>query len=100
MSHLWARLSIAAFLASWACCATAQLVQPWPPEDPNDYTTTVDFTEEWAKSLYGFQTLADLQEAAGSKGGFRAVPRSLREHMVFIGGASRLTADGSATCLP
>jgi hypothetical protein len=40
----------------------------WPPADPGDYTTQTDFTVAWAKKLRDFQTLADLQRAAGSKG--------------------------------
>jgi hypothetical protein len=40
----------------------------WPPADPADYTTKIDFTLAWAKKLQGFKTLADLQRAAGSKG--------------------------------
>jgi hypothetical protein len=40
----------------------------WPPDDPGQYVTKVDFTVEWAKKLSGFKTLADLQRAAGTKG--------------------------------
>lgn len=40
----------------------------WPPVDPKQYVTKVDFTEGWAKRLDGFQTLQDLQHAAGTNG--------------------------------
>lgn len=40
----------------------------WPPQDPGQYVTKVDFTLAWAKKLKGFKTLADLQRVAGSKG--------------------------------
>ena len=40
----------------------------WPPSDPGEYVTEKDFTLAWAKSLRGFHTLAELQQAAGSKG--------------------------------
>ena len=40
----------------------------WPPEDPKEYITKVDFTVSWAKRLKGFKTLDDLQSAAGTKG--------------------------------
>lgn len=40
----------------------------WPPQDPGQYVTKVDFTLAWAKKLKGLKTLADLQRVAGSKG--------------------------------
>jgi hypothetical protein len=40
----------------------------WPPVDPGEYTTKTDFSMAWAKRLQGFRSLADLQQAAGSKG--------------------------------
>lgn len=44
------------------------LVQPWPPVDPNEERTQVEFSAAWAKRLRGFHTLADIQAAAGTKG--------------------------------
>ena len=46
----------------------AAIAAEWPPADPGDYNTKTDFTVAWAKKLRGFQTLADLQRIAGSKG--------------------------------
>lgn len=43
-------------------------ITDWPPIDPKQYVTKVDFTESWAKRLDGFQTLQDLQRSAGTKG--------------------------------
>jgi hypothetical protein len=40
----------------------------WPPTDPKEYTTEVDFTLAWAKRLKGFRTLEQLQRAAKAKG--------------------------------
>lgn len=40
----------------------------WPIGDPKDYETKVPFTVKWALRLFHFETLADLQRAAGSKG--------------------------------
>ncbi|MBX6316164.1 MAG: hypothetical protein IRY99_25125 [Isosphaeraceae bacterium] len=44
------------------------MADEWPPVDPGEYTTKTDFSMAWAKRLRGFQSLADLQRAAGSKG--------------------------------
>ena len=40
----------------------------WPPADPQDRSTEVNFTFAWAKRLTGFKTLGDLQRAAKAKG--------------------------------
>jgi hypothetical protein len=40
----------------------------WPPSDPKEYTTEVNFTLAWAKRLREFKSLADLQRAAKAKG--------------------------------
>jgi hypothetical protein len=44
------------------------LVQPWPPIDPDEEITKVEFTSALAKRLAGFHTIEDLQKALGSKG--------------------------------
>lgn len=49
---------------------------PWPPRDPNEHDTTVDFSEAWALRLQqSFRTLGDIQRAAGAKG--KIMERSL-----------------------
>lgn len=42
--------------------------EQWPPDDPQAYSTEVNFTLRWAKRLKGFKTLADLQRAAKANG--------------------------------
>lgn len=48
----------------------------WPPDDPQEGVTSVDFTIEWAISLSGFMTLEDIQRAAGSRGRISERPRT------------------------
>ena len=73
-----------AVFASWLVLAIssgiafAQKVQPWPPADPDEEVTQAPFTVEWAKTLRGFKTLADLQRAAGARG--RISERDLSDH--------------------
>jgi hypothetical protein len=62
------RIVFALAAISFLMTGGAALAAGWPPADPGDYTTKTDFTIAWAKKLRGFQTLADLQQAAGSKG--------------------------------
>ena len=47
---------------------SGQQLQPWPPTNPDEQVTKTPFTVAWAKKVRGFQNLAELQEAAGSKG--------------------------------
>ena len=54
----------------------AEPMATWPPTDPQEYDTKVDFTEKWAKRLMGFKTLADLQKSAGTKGTISEVPKT------------------------
>jgi hypothetical protein len=62
-------IGIGAFvLFAITCWAQAGDMNNWPPIDPKQYVTKVDFTENWAKRLDGFQTLQDLQRAAGTRG--------------------------------
>ena len=58
--------------------AFAQKIQPWPPADPDEEVTQLPFTVEWARTLRGFKTLADLQRAAGTKG--HISERDLSDH--------------------
>jgi hypothetical protein len=48
--------------------ATSAIPADWPPSDPKEYTTEVNFTLAWAKRLREFKSLADLQRAAKAKG--------------------------------
>ena len=47
---------------------TARPADQWPPDDPHEYSTEVNFSLSWAKRLQGFKTLVDLQRAAKAKG--------------------------------
>lgn len=60
----FATISILLFLAA----LTAIRAEQWPPDDPQEYSTEVNFSLAWAKQLRGFKTLAELQKAAKAKG--------------------------------
>lgn len=47
---------------------TSAIPAEWPPVDPGQYITEVNFTLAWAKRLREFKSLADLQRAANAKG--------------------------------
>ncbi len=61
------KTALASMLLALAIDARANSVE-WPPNDPAEYVTKTDFTVAWARRLYGFKSLAQLQKAAGSKG--------------------------------
>jgi hypothetical protein len=61
-------LALMVLAASAAAAALPILVSPWPPVDPDQETTTVEFSAAWAQKLRGFQSLSELQRAAGSQG--------------------------------
>lgn len=42
----------------------------WPPSDPDQPTSPIDFTKDWAKTIQDIRTFSDLQSAAGAKGKF------------------------------
>lgn len=75
----------------------AQMVQPWPPADPDEMLTQRPFTVEWAEKLRGFKTLADLQRAAGTKGHISERSLSDPDHpSVRFHWRSQPTSDGPA----
>jgi hypothetical protein len=51
-----------------AAGASAGATRGWPPVNPDEESTPVDFTLSWAGRLKGFHDLADLQRLAGSRG--------------------------------
>jgi hypothetical protein len=80
-TNVWSQRSVLAFVLALSVSseiAFAQKVQPWPPSDPDEEVTQTPFTVEWAKTLRGFKTIADLQKAAGSKG--HISERDLSDH--------------------
>jgi len=64
------------WIRSLSLCGALMLALGIPPgmagdalsPGPKDYTTTTDFTLDWARRLRGFRSIGDLQQAAGSKG--------------------------------
>lgn len=54
----------------------------WPPADPKEYRTEINFTLAWAKRLREFKSLVDLQRAAKAKGTIRQ--RSLEGDDPFV----------------
>src|ERR1700728_2987530 len=61
-------LALITVATSVAAATLPILVSPWPPVDPDQEMTKIEFTAAWAQKLRALQSLAELQKAAGAKG--------------------------------
>lgn len=62
-----AAFAAAAFIFQCPGAATAR-TDEWPPHDPEQETTAIPFTANWAAKLRDVRTFVQLQDAAGAKG--------------------------------